>query len=255
MPKMIVEKSSLIPEFCPSCGSVLQVLGIHLVCVNHQNCRDQNVGLILHFVQNCGMEQFAESQVKALYDAGKIKTAKDLYSLTEKSFEGIDGFGEKKVKNALSEIQRTKEMSLPSFIDKLSITGVGEKLVNKLGIKTLDDFLNFKNPEGYEYGKNIVAFVKENRDYILELVSVIKIKEIKEEKVNKNAKKVCCTGFRPHSDHELSIIKKNGHIVVDSFNNDTQLILVKDICKESGKTIKAKKMNIEIQSYDQYFKL
>jgi NAD-dependent DNA ligase len=104
-------------------------------------------------------------------------------------------------------------------------------------------------------GKNIKAFVKENKDFIKELASVVVIKEVKVEKVKVGAKKVCCTGFRPHSPEELAIIEKNGDVVVDSVNKDTQLLVVKDILKTSSKTKAAIKLNIEVRSYEQYFKV
>jgi DNA ligase (NAD+) len=249
MPKV----NMLIPTNCPSCDSTLIVDGIHLCCKN-KKCPEQNILLVLHWVVNSGMEQFAEAQVRALYNAGKVKTPKDLYALTEKSFADIPGFGSSKIKNALSEIERTKEMTLPSFVDKLSIDLVGEKAVAKLGIKTFEDFMNWSD-ETFVVGKNIKAFVKENKDFIKELASVVVIKEVKVEKVKVGAKHIAMTGSGPDKrDNLIDKIGANGDVFDDGVRKTTNILLCEDKLAGTIKLEKAQKMGVTIMNYSEYFK-
>ncbi len=244
----------LIPLKCNSCGTKLIENGVHLVCSN-KDCKEQNVLMIIHWVVNSGIEQFSESSVRSLYDAGKIKSVVDLYSLEEKDFKVLEGFGNKKISNALSEIERTKEMSLGQFVDKLSIEGVGEKFVKKIGIKTVEEFLNFKNAEGYEYGKNIIEYVKENKDYINQLLSFVKIKKEKEVKVNANAKHIAVTGTAPMKRDDVIIeIQKRGDVYDDGIRSTTTVLLCEDIKGSSSKLIKAKAKGIKLLSYSDYLK-
>jgi DNA ligase (NAD+) len=245
--------NQLIPTNCPSCDSKLVVEGIHLRCVN-ESCDEQNILTILHWVTNCGIEHFAESSVRALYAAGKLKTVKDLYKLNEKSFAGIEGFGSRKIENALSEIERTKEMTLASFIDKLSIDLVGEKAVAKLGIKTFDEFMNWTDTT-FVVGKNIKEFVKENRQYILDLASCVVLKEVKAVATKAGAKKIAMTGSGPDKRNNLiERISANGDVFHDGVHKDTDILLCEDKNSGSSKLVKAQKMGVKIMNYSEYFK-
>ena len=245
--------NDLIPTNCPSCKGKLKVEGIHLVCRN-ADCDEQNILLILHWVVNSGMEQFAESSVRTLYNAGVVKTVKDLYKLTPKSFNGIEGFGSSKIANAISEIERTKEMSLASFIDKLSIDLVGEKAVAKLGIKTVDEFLSFDNTE-FVVGQNIMAFVKENKKYINDLLEVVVIKAPVVVTVKAGAKKIAMTGSGPDKrDNLIDKISGKGDVFHDGIHKDTDILLCEDKNSGSSKLVKAQKLGIKIMNYDEYFK-
>lgn len=246
-------KNPLIPTNCPSCKSKLEVEGIHLFCKN-TDCPERNILLILHWVVACGVENFSEAGVRSLYDGGKIKNVKDLYILTAKSFDGLEGFGVRKIDNALSEIERTKEMTLASFIDKLSIDLVGEKAVKKLEIKTVEDFLNFNDPE-YVVGQNIIAYVKENKQYIKDLLKVVKIKEVKEVVAKAGAKHIAMTGSGPDKrDNLIAKIHEKGDVFDDGVRKGTDILLCEDKASGSSKLQKAEKMGVKVLNYNEYFK-
>lgn len=246
-------ENELIPTHCPSCNGKLKVEGIHLVCRN-VDCDEQAILTILHWVTNCGIEHFAESSVRALYAGGVLKTVKDLYKLTPKSFAHIEGFGSSKISNAISEIERTKEMTLASFIDKLSIDLVGEKAVAKLGIKTVAEFLNF-NDSTFVIGQNIMAFVKENKKYIQDLLDAVVIKTPVVVVAKAGAKKIAMTGSGPDKrDNLIDKIHSNGDTFHDGIHKDTDVLLCEDKHSGSSKLVKAEKMGIKIMNYGEYFK-
>lgn len=252
MPKTAI--NPLIPTECPSCNGDLKVVGIHLMCLN-KNCPEQNILRILHWVTNCGIENFAESSVRTLYNVGVVKSVKDLYKLTSKSFNGVEGFGTSKISNALSEIERTREMTLSSFIDKLSIDLVGERAVAKIGINTIDEFLNLKaGDDDFVVAQNIVAFVKENRNYINELLSVVKIVESVKTVAKEDARHIAMTGIGP--DKREALIEKiagKGDVFDDGVRKTTNILLCEDKSAGTTKLQKAEKMGVTIMNYSEYF--
>lgn len=249
MPKIIVNK--LIPKHCPSCNSLLKVEGIHLVCKNPE-CKEQKILQILHWVTTRGMEFFSESSIRALYESRKIKNICDLYKLTESNFIGLEGFGTKKINNALDQIENTKEMTIGQFCDAIGIDLVGEKAIKKLGITTTEQFLSFDDTT-YVVGKNIVHYIKNNKDFITELLSLVKIKKV--EKVSDSAKNVAMTGSGPKKRDELiKDIEAKGDVFSDSVNKNTHILLCEDPNSGSSKLTKAEKLGIKIMSYGEYFK-
>lgn len=242
--------ADLIPSYCPSCNSKLKVDGIHLVC-NNKSCEEQKILLVDHWVTNIGVENFSESSIRTLFEHGKIHSISDLYDLKPKDLADVPGFGESKTKNLFEQLKKTKEMTLAKFIDLLSIDLVGEKAVKKLGITDIDDFLNFSD-DTYVIGKNIMEYVKENKSYIKELLSVVTIK--KEKVIDKNARKVCFTGAGPKSRNELvKDIEAKGDVYSDSVSKDLTILVCDDVNGSSSKIQKAKKLGITIMTYPQYF--
>jgi len=197
------------------------------------------------------MEAFAESSVRMLFEKGKIKNIKDLYHLTAKDFEGVDGFGERKIANALNQIQATKEMTIGEFVDRLGIDLVGIKAMKKLGITTSDQLFSFSD-DNYVIGQNLIAYVKENKQFITDLLSVVKIKG--EVKMAEGSKKVCMTGTGPKKRNDLiKDIEAKGDMFVDTVGKDTNILLCEDPSANTTKLQKARKLGVQVISYSEYF--
>lgn len=244
-------KNSLIPTHCPSCNTPLKVEGIHLVCPNLK-CEEQMVLKIIHWCESREMEFFSESSIRALFNAHKIKSIRDLYNLTSDSFKNLEGFGNKKIANALDQINKTKEMSIGEFCDGLGIDLVGIKAITKLGIKTAKDLLSFSDST-FVIGQNIIEYVKKNKAFIDDLLSVVKITKPKE--VSMNSKKVCMTGTGPKTRNELiEDIEAKGDVFASSVTKDTNILLCEDVESGSVKLQKAQKLGVKLMSYDEYFK-
>ena len=60
-----------------------------------------------------------------LFEKRGVRNFSDLYALTEESFEGLEGFREKKIKNLLSAIEKSKHIPLDRFLYALGIEGIG----------------------------------------------------------------------------------------------------------------------------------
>ena len=243
----------LIPTKCPCCGTKLERQGIHLICPAPLSvCKDKLVDTILHYVVALEMDGLSYSFVKTLVDAGKLKSIKGLYDLKAEDFAGIEGFGSRKITNALEQIEKSKNINIQEMGKALGIPLIGIKGLKKLNVNTADEFLNFSG-SGSVIAENLKTYIKEHKKEIEELISVLNIGKIAVRKKG-NGRNVCFSGCRPHSPEEFAVIEKNGDNIVDGVNKDTQLLVVKDINTTSSKKVKAEKLNIEVKSYEQYFK-
>jgi DNA ligase (NAD+) len=238
---------------CPSCKTTLIEKGVHLKCTN-PNCPEMNIQKILYWIKSSEIEQIGEETVRKLYYQKVLNSIADLYTLEPSTLLKIEGFAEKKVRSILSEVEKSKEMSSINFISKLGIPLVQKKAVQKLNIKSITDFEEFNDPT-YTIGRNIIEWKSEteNMAFFSELLNVINIKD---EFVKPKSKKACMTGKGPLSRKELIMrLDKMGYEFVNSITQDTDLLITDDSSKNSTKFKKAKQMNIEIVTYDDFFNI
>lgn len=70
--------------------------------------------------------------IDALLEHGKVKTAADLFTLSESDFRALPGFKERAAKNAVEAIKAARETTLPRLLIALSIEHVGEETARLL---------------------------------------------------------------------------------------------------------------------------
>jgi len=243
---------NLIPKECPSCKAILQREGVHLVC-KWGDCPEKLVQKILHWVTKCEMDGLSESFVRRMVESERVFSIKDLYLLSAEDFEGLDGFGTKKIENALSQIASSKEISIRQFVVRLGINGVGQRAMEKLGINTLKELLTYKS-NGSVVSKTLAEFIESNKRLIKDLISVVKVySEIPKKKGIQN---VCMTGTGPLPRKELiSEIEKMNYTFVDHVSKDTNILVCEDTTGTSGKLAKAKLLGVKLVSYEDFFKI
>jgi len=243
----------LIPTHCPSCNSVLIENGnVHIQCPN-KKCPEMNIQLITSWVKSNEMDGVSESTVRLLYDNKFIETISDLYclKLKDEQLKELNGMGEKKVTNLLEQIEKSKNMTIVQFLGRLSIDLIGEKAINKLGIKTIQDLWDFNNST-YVIGQKLIAYRNENKKMIEELLSVLNVSDVKQ--TNSNSQKVCMTGAGPKGRKELiKDIEAKGYQFVDTINKDTNILICEDINSNSTKLQKAVKLGIKLMTYTEFF--
>ena len=115
------------PSVCPACGTPVEEVGANLFCPN-KLCRPRIVGKFEHFAQKGAMdiEGLSEATAGQLYDTLGFTKCSELYSLTPESLGKLEGFKDKKIKNLLSAIEKSKTVSEERFIFALGIDGVGK---------------------------------------------------------------------------------------------------------------------------------
>ncbi|OLN29808.1 NAD-dependent DNA ligase LigA [Desulfosporosinus metallidurans] len=124
------EKVFEMPNLCPECQSpVNQEEGEVAYRCQSITCPARQREGIIHFVSRDAMaiDGLGPAVIQQLLDAGLIKDAADLYSLTFEELTPIERMGKKSAENLLKAIQESKERGLAPLIFSLGIHHVGEK--------------------------------------------------------------------------------------------------------------------------------
>lgn len=124
----------LYPESCPACGFPLEQRGAHLFCNNKTGCKPQIVARITHFASRDAMdiETFSDKTAIQLYEELGVREPADLYTLGFESLVKLERFGEKKARNLLDAIEKSKERDLASFLYALGIPNTGKSTTKML---------------------------------------------------------------------------------------------------------------------------
>ena len=245
-----------IPAHCPCCKSKLVERGVHLACMN-KDCVEQKIQIIISWVKNCQLDGVSEMTIRILYKECNVHSIADLYKLARDMkridcLYSIEGFGKKKVEKLISEINNSRNISIAQFLGRLSIDLVGEKAIKKLGIKSLADFWKFSDTH-YVIGQNIVAYRESHAKELKELISELMITE-QEEKEMFYGKRVAMTGKGPATrDKIITEIENMGFVFDESITKETSILVCENVLGESTKLAKARKMGIELVSYNDFF--
>ncbi len=145
------------PEKCPFCGSKVVENGANLFCPN-RFCRPRIIGKVEHFAQKDAMdiEGLSEMTAGQMYDNLDLRNCSRLYALNSEDLEKLDGFKDKKIKNLLTAIEKSKSVSLDRFIFALGIDGVGKVAAKDLA----------------KYFKSLENIAKADREELLSLENI-----------------------------------------------------------------------------------
>lgn len=160
-----------LPTTCPACGTtVIRLEGEAVTrCPNKAGCPAQQSQRVLHFVSRGAMdiEGLGDERVFQLLEAGLIKDAGDLYSLTKEQLLPLDRMGDKLADNILGGIEASKTRSLARVIYALGIRHVGDHVadvlarhftsLDKLRAATVDE-LAAVHEIGKTTAESVVAF-------------------------------------------------------------------------------------------------
>ena len=137
-------KSIIAPIICPSCDSELVAEGAFLKCYN-MLCEARTSRSILYWCRALEMDGIGEKLVEQLLEAGLISSISGLYDLDIDQLTGLERMGKKSAMNVLSELNRTKRMTLSKFIHALGLSGIGPELASLFAshVKTLEGMLDW----------------------------------------------------------------------------------------------------------------
>ena len=117
------------PEYCPVCGSKLEVSESEAAirCVD-PSCPAQLHRSIVHFASKNAMDidGLGPAIVDALLKGGLISSIADLYELTEEKLLTLENFKEKSASNLINAIQASKNNGLDRLIYGLGIRNIGQ---------------------------------------------------------------------------------------------------------------------------------
>jgi len=136
-----------LPVSCPTCPSregcrTLETDGI-LRCDGDQLCDPIMAQVLKHYVKTTKIDGFGDVWLNKLVSLGILKTPVDLYTLTEKDLQGLEGVGEVRIKGWLDSIDKSRSLDLDVFLRALSVEYLGRSLSAVLAstYKSIDKIL------------------------------------------------------------------------------------------------------------------
>ena len=248
------------PLTCPACGSPLKEEGAFIYCTNKTDCAPQIISAMCHFAEKGGMniEGFSEKTAEQLLNDLGVKKFSDLYSLTVSDLENLDGFQAKKAANLIASVQKSKTVSLASFIYALGIPNIGSKAARDLAdvfptidelkaatadqIKNIDDF-------GDIMAESVVNYFKkpDNIEQIDKLLAAgITFTSVPKREGVFSGKTVVLTGsLQKYKRGEAEkLIEENGGRTAKSVSRQVNLVIAGE--EAGSKLDKAVKLGIEV---------
>jgi DNA ligase (NAD+) len=123
------EKPFVMPKKCPECNTPL-ARGegeVDWRCPNAVSCPAQRREAVFHLAGRGALDidGLGYETAIALLDAGRINDIGDVFHLTPESFEGLRGFGPKKIEQVLGGLEAARHRPLWRLLVGLSIRHVG----------------------------------------------------------------------------------------------------------------------------------
>ena len=134
----------VMPTHCPECGTELGRPDgeVDVRCPNTVSCPAQLRESVFHFAGRGALDidGLGYETAIALLQAGRLSDIGDVFSLTEESFQGLRGFGSKKVEQILRGIEAARDRPLWRLLVGLSIRHVGPTAAQDVArhFRTLD---------------------------------------------------------------------------------------------------------------------
>ena len=264
------------PEKCPACKSKLfKPEGEVAYYCENTECPEQLKGRIEHFSSRGAMdiEGLGESLIDLFVDKGFLQTYSDIYKLNKLKDEltVMERFGEKRVSNLLTAIEKSKEKPFDKVLFSLGIRYVGSGAARKLAthFKSLEALMSAKEEEiteiheiGESISKSVIKFFSDthNKKIIQELKKAglkFSFADVKTVFVSDNffsGKSFVLTGSLSSFTREEAaekIISFGGNITA-SVSKKTDYVLAGE--KAGSKLDKAKKLGIKIIDENEFQK-
>lgn len=257
-----------VPKICPACGSHVVQDGVHYFCENTLSCKPQMVKSIVHFASREAMNivGFSEKTAEQLFEKLDIKSISNLYRLQTEDLLQLEKFKEKKAKNILEAVEKSKECELYRFIYALGIPNVGAKTAKDL-VNTFKSLEGLKNatfdelvavPEvGDIVAKGVIEFLKEEKviNTIDELLSLGVNPKYEEKKIISSpfeGKTVVVTGtLKSYSRGEIkSKLEMLGAKVSGSVSKKTDYVVAGE--EAGSKLIKANDLGVRVLTEEEF---
>ena len=240
---------------------------------DEENNYEQKIKQLTYFMEVLKVKYFKEGYIKRLVDKG-LYSIEDILNNDDILSEEIgENMGIKLYNNLIEKLEHT---NLYTFMDASGCFGrlIGIKRL-ELIYKTYPNILDINEDELYDLIINIEGFqekttnmfidglikfkkffnnFKKNQD-IVDLSYLEEINDDEENIIEENEftnKKICLTGFRDQNIKDF--IENSGGIIVDNVSKNTYLLIIKDNNSlNSSKTKKAKDLNINILSKEEFY--
>jgi len=186
------EKIFSMPGRCPVCGSeVIKPEGEAMHRCTNTACPSQALERIKHFVSRGAMDidGVGEKLCQALFEAGLVKDAADLYYLTKEQLMKLERMADKSASNVLNSIEKSKDRPLARVIFALGILHVGEQYAELLAeqfhsidqlAKASQEKLSTIPSIGPKIAESVVAFFRQEGN--IQIIKKLRKKKVKLER-------------------------------------------------------------------------
>ncbi|WP_353662963.1 NAD-dependent DNA ligase LigA [Hydrogenimonas sp. SS33] len=259
------EKKIERPTRCPVCGSELLDEGKLIKCQNI-NCPARVVNSIIYFAskQCLNIDGLGEKIVRQLYDAGLVKELEDIYHLKMEDLLKLEGFKEKKARNLLDAIERSKGAECWRFLNGLGIEHIGEVASRKICQTYGLDFVDLSKEQlmsiegfGEEMAESYLEFMRVNREKVLRLMEIIQPKAPEKEEIVKSpftGKTVVLTGAMKKPRGEIkAMLEHLGAKVSSSVSKKTDYVIYGE--DPGSKYEKAQQLGVELMPEEKMWEL
>jgi DNA ligase (NAD+) len=269
------EKIFYMPSRCPVCGAeVIKPEDEAMHRCTNAACPSQALEQIKHFVSRGAMDidGVGEKLCQALFEAGLVKDASDLYYLTREQLLVLEKMADKSASNVLSSIEASKNRPLARVIFALGILHVGEEYAELLAknFSSIDELAEASQEElssipsiGPKIADSIIAFFRQegNRRIIEKLreagvrLESEKAEEIKPKELPLAGLEFVLTGKLEsftRSEAEARIKELGGKAGSDVSNKTSYVVVGAD---PGSKLAKAEKLGIKTLSEAEFLEM
>jgi DNA ligase (NAD+) len=244
----------IIPDKCPSCGSVLSNDGIRLMC-NSDSCPKKNLTRVMNWIAVTECDQFGEALADALNQAGKLNCIADIYNLQKFDISSIEGWGGPSAEKIIENINKTRTLAPEKFLTAVGIPGISvstsEELLKQYGSVpalfkvSVEELMTVKGFSNISAG-NTVAGLQKYQEEIQALLKIVTLGTGVKAEGLLSGKSFCFTG-------EMSLPRSQFQAMVTKHGGATATAVTKDltylVCNEnkgSNKSMKAEKYGVKI---------
>jgi DNA ligase (NAD+) len=123
-----------IPARCPACGTRVVRDGPMTYCPNRFGCPAQLKRSLQHFASEgaLNVQGIGEETANALVDHELVHALPDLFRLTPRDLEQLEGFADKSARKLVDEIAAARKLNLHRFLYALGIPGIGSTVARDL---------------------------------------------------------------------------------------------------------------------------
>jgi len=266
------------PTNCPECGALLEREEGEAIfyCPNDQSCPPQIVGGIQHFASKKAMDisGLGNETIETLYKAGLLHHISDLYTLHTRYAElaKIERFGDKSIQNMLEGIEKSKQKPFDRVLFGLGIRHIGATIAKKLteNFESIDLLIEAKKEKiisiheiGERIADSLIHYFNDERH--LQQVILLKQADLnfitskQEKQLNStklSEKTFLISGvFENMSRNDLKeIIEGNGGKMLNNISSNLNYLIAGENMGPA-KLLKAQKLNINIISQEELFKM
>ncbi len=252
-----------LPTECPECGAGLLMQEVKLQCPNSEGCPAQKLRSILNWIKCAEIEDLSEKRLSALVDKGLVRSIPDLYRLTTDELMQIPNTREKMASKLLANINKSRSLPLPAFLNGLGIEGAGlttwESIVAVA--PTLNAVMSLEQSDvikmdGFaeKSADQIVSGLKTRKALIEDLMKLGVQPIAPSRPANSGAlagRVVVITGAlsKPRDEFE-KLIKAAGASVSSSVSKNTWAVVTNEPTSQSSKMKKARELGIQVWTED-----